>query len=110
MRMALASGLAACLRADSRPNANIGQVGIRLDSLCHAAPPQGYEYLSQIKYEVDVLSLPIEQRRKIQRQKLIAEYLLKAGKADIDGVESICDLNKDDGDYVEIEGVVYKID
>jgi len=31
-------------RAQSRPNANIGQVRIRLDSLCHAAPPQGDEF------------------------------------------------------------------
>jgi hypothetical protein len=28
-------------RAQSRPNANIGQARIRLDSLCHAASPQG---------------------------------------------------------------------
>jgi hypothetical protein len=28
-------------RAQSRPSANIGQVRIRLNSLCHAAPPQG---------------------------------------------------------------------
>jgi hypothetical protein len=30
-------------RAQSRPNANIGQVRNRLDSLCHAAQPQGDE-------------------------------------------------------------------
>jgi hypothetical protein len=40
----------------------------------------------------------------------IAEYLLKTGKADIDGVESRSEMIEDDGDYVEIEGVVCKID
>jgi hypothetical protein len=83
------------------------------------------EYLSKIQYETDVLSLPIEKRRKIQKQKMIAEYMLKIGKADIDGVESNCDrhsleqskntiyrlegLIEDDCDYVEIDGEVYKI-
>jgi hypothetical protein len=31
------------MAAQSRPSASIGQVRIRLNSLCHAAPPQGYE-------------------------------------------------------------------
>jgi hypothetical protein len=67
------------------------------------------EYLLKIQYETDVLSLPIEERRAIQKQRMIAEYMLKIGKADIDGVESSCDLIEDDGDYVEIDGEVYKI-
>ena len=66
------------------------------------------EYLSKVKWEVDVLSLPIEGRRKILKQELIADYLLKVGKADIDGVESTCDLVEDDGNYVEMDGVFYK--
>ena len=61
-------------------------------------------------YDVDALSLPIEQRRKIQKQKLIAEYMLKIGKADIDGIESSCELIEVNGDYAEIDGAVYKID
>jgi hypothetical protein len=67
------------------------------------------EYLSRIQYETDVLSLPIEERRAIQKQRMIAEYMHKTGKADIDGVESTCELIEDDGDYVEIDGEVYKI-
>jgi hypothetical protein len=67
------------------------------------------DYLSQIKYEVDVLALPIEERRAIQKQRMIAEYMLKIGQADIDGVESSCEMIEDDGDYVEIDGVVYKM-
>lgn len=38
------------------------------------------EYLSKVQYEVDVLSLPIDERRKIQKQKMITEYLLKTAK------------------------------
>ena len=67
------------------------------------------EYLSKVKWEVDVLSLPIEERRKILKQELIADYLLKVGKADIDGVESTCDLVEDDGNYVEMDGEVYRL-
>jgi hypothetical protein len=68
------------------------------------------EYLSRIQYETDVLSLPIEERRKIQKQRLIAVYMIQIGKADIDGAESNCEIIKADGDHVEIDGVVYKID
>jgi hypothetical protein len=68
------------------------------------------DYLAKIKSEVDVLSLPIEERRTIQKQRMIAEYMLKTGKANIEGVDSNCGLIEDDGDYVEIDGAVYKID
>jgi len=44
------------------------------------------DYLAKIEYEVDVLSLPIDERRKIQKQRMIAEYMLKIGKADINGL------------------------
>jgi hypothetical protein len=67
------------------------------------------EYLSKIQYETDVLSLPIKERRRIQKQKLIAEYLLKTGKADIDSVVSNCEMIEDDGDLAEIDGEVYRI-
>jgi hypothetical protein len=67
------------------------------------------EYLSKIQYETDVLSLPIEERRKIQKQRMVAEYMLKIGKADIDGIESNCQMIEDDGDWVEIGGEIYKI-
>jgi hypothetical protein len=67
------------------------------------------DYLSQIKYEADVLSLPIDERRQVQKKKLIAEYLLKTGKADIDGVESAGEMIEDDGDSMEIGGEIYKI-
>ncbi len=53
------------------------------------------EYLSNLQYETDVLSLPIEERRKIQKARLIAEYLISIGKADIDG-EGLPDSNSDD--------------
>ena len=43
------------------------------------------------------------------RRQTIAEYLLKVGKADIDGVESTCDLVEDDGNYVEMDGEVYRL-
>ena len=56
------------------------------------------------------MSLPIEERRAIQKQRMIAEFMLKIGKTDIDGIESNCEMIEDDGDYVEIDGVVYKID
>jgi hypothetical protein len=41
--MSSCSGHRRAPRAQSRPNANIGQVRNRLDSLCHAAQPQGDE-------------------------------------------------------------------
>jgi hypothetical protein len=89
------------------------------------------EYLSNLQYETDVLSLPIEERRAIQKQRLIAEYMIKIGKADIDG-EGLQSANsddnddyyiavddngnlsakavgEDDGDLMEIEGEVYRI-
>jgi hypothetical protein len=68
------------------------------------------DYLSNLQYETDVLSLPIEERRAIQKQRMIAEYMLKIGKADIDGVESNSDLIEDDGDWVKIDGEMYRID
>jgi hypothetical protein len=68
------------------------------------------DYLAKIEYEVDVLSLPIDERRKIQKKRMIAEYLLKIGKADIDGVEPNSGLIEDDSDLVEIDGETYRID
>ena len=38
------------------------------------------DYLLKIQYETDVLSLPIEDRRKIQKQRMIANYLSRTGK------------------------------
>jgi hypothetical protein len=87
------------------------------------------EYLSNLQYEADVLSLPIVERRQIQKQRLIAEYMIKIGEADIDGAglqprNSSDDdyyvaiasasgdngnLIEDDGDFVEIDGEIYKI-
>jgi hypothetical protein len=83
------------------------------------------EYLANLQYETDVLALPIEERRKIEEQRLIAEYLLKYGKADIDGaglqrgnssdddyyvaVDDNGNLIENDGDIVEIDGEIYRI-
>jgi len=80
------------------------------------------EYLSKITYEVDVLSLPIDERRKIQKQRLIAEYLEKTGKVTLD--ENIAPMSTptekalyrtmqrsddDVGDVVYIDGAVYRL-
>jgi hypothetical protein len=74
------------------------------------------DYLSQIKYEADVLSLPIDERRQVQKKKLIAEYLLKTGKATIDDSDGARKADYDDGDalvldedMVEIEGEIYRL-
>jgi len=68
------------------------------------------EYLSNIQYEIDVLALPIKERRAIQKAQLIAEYMLKIGKVIIDdsgGARNAdCDI---EDDLVEIAGEIYKI-
>lgn len=68
------------------------------------------EYLSKVKWEVDVLALPIEERRKIQKQKLIAAYLLKTGEITINdsGGARNADCDTED-DLVEIIGEIHKI-
>jgi hypothetical protein len=69
------------------------------------------EYLSKVKWEVDVLSLPIEERRKIQKQKMITEYLLKSGKVTLveNCISTTPTYDDGDGDLVEIEGRLYKL-
>jgi hypothetical protein len=85
------------------------------------------EYLAKIQYEPDVLALPIEERRRIEEQRLIAEFMIKIGKADIDGAGSTIhngsnddyyvavasddngNLIEEDRDLIEIDGEVYKI-
>jgi hypothetical protein len=71
------------------------------------------EYLSTVQKQIDVLSLPIEERRKVQKQRLIAEYMIKAGKATIDDSDGARkadgDADRDDGNWVEIDGEIYKI-
>jgi len=68
------------------------------------------KYLSNIQYEIDVLALPIEERRAIQKARLIAEYRLKTGKVTIDdsGGARNADCDTED-DLVEIDGEIYKI-
>jgi len=73
------------------------------------------EYISNMKWEVDVLSLPIEERQAIQKQRMIAEYMIKVGKADIDGFilsengNNAARKADGDDDLIEIDGEIYKI-
>jgi hypothetical protein len=71
------------------------------------------DYLSRIEYEVDVLSLPIEKRRKIQKQKMIADYLARTDNVTlVDGeTEKRLNVCSTDGnsDNVEIGGQVYRL-
>jgi hypothetical protein len=56
----------------------------------------------------------VEERRAIQKQRMIAEYMLKIGRADIDGFILSENGNnaarKADGgdDLIEIDGEIYK--
>jgi hypothetical protein len=65
------------------------------------------DYLRKMTYVVDVMSLPIEERRKIKKQKLITEYLLKIGALSIDEDRSKDFVDLDDLEY--IDGKKYKI-
>jgi hypothetical protein len=73
------------------------------------------DYLAKTQYETDILSLPVEERRAIQKQRMIAEYMIKIGKANIDGFilseNSNNAARKADGDddLIEIDGETYKI-
>jgi len=60
-------------------------------------------------------SLGVESKRAFDfvtpgcSRQTIAEYLLKTGKANIDGVESNCEMIEDDCDLIEIAGEVYRL-
>jgi hypothetical protein len=58
-RNVIALGYPRLARAQSRPSANIGQVRIGLDSLCHAALPQGDAQQPLNQLRVVLFKLPL---------------------------------------------------
>jgi hypothetical protein len=71
-----------------------------------------FEVTCQVKISFNP---PVEERRAIQKQRMIAEYMIKVGKANIDGFTLSENGNnaarKADGDddLIEIDGEIYKI-
>jgi len=62
------------------------------------------EYLEKMEYFENIMSLPIEERRAIQKQKLIEEYLKQTGQSHL-----IKKRKSDDRDLVNIDGEYYTL-
>src|SRR5262245_39975306 len=65
-----------CLGRSLRPSASIGQVRIRLNSLCHAVPPQGDGYSTPYKIIGRVRCTSLQKIMKIKTTFIIFAILV----------------------------------